>query len=82
MVPSARTMVMPMTRSRRLAVAVAEGAGVVGGEDAAYGGAVGPEGVEGYELAVLCEGLLKGGPCAAGWTVQVRSCQGCSDDLV
>ena len=53
MVPSARTMVMPMTRSRRRAVAVAEGAGVVGGEDAAYGGAFGPEGVEGDELAVF-----------------------------
>ena len=48
------------------AVVVAEGAGVVGGEDAADGGAVGPEGVEGYELAVLCEGLLELLPGAAG----------------
>jgi hypothetical protein len=48
------------------AVLVAEGAGVVGGEDSAYRGAVSEEGVEGYELAVLFEGLLEGGPGAAG----------------
>ena len=60
------------------AVAVAEGAGVVGGEDAADGGAFGPEGVEGYELAVLCEGLLECCQVQPAWTVQVRSCQGCS----
>ncbi len=48
------------------AVAVAERAGVVGGEDAADGGAVGPEGIEGHELAVPGEGVLELLPGAAG----------------
>ena len=64
------------------AVAVAEGAGVVGGEDSAYGGAVGPEGVEGYELAVLFEGFLKVLPGAAGLDGAGKVLPGVFDDMV
>ncbi len=64
------------------AVAVAEGSGVVGGEDSAYGGAVGPEGVEGYELAVLCEGLLEVLPGAAGLDGAGQVLPGVFEDLV
>ena len=48
------------------AVLQAEGAGVVGGDDAADGGAVGPEGIERDELVVLGEDALHRGPGAAG----------------
>ena len=43
-----------------------DGSGVVGGEDAADGGAFGPEGIECYELAVFCERLLELLPSATG----------------
>ena len=47
-------------------VAMTECARVIGGEDTADGGAFGPEGIEGNELAVLREGLLELLPGAAG----------------
>ena len=64
------------------AVAVAEGPGVVGGEDAADSGAFGPEGIERYELAVPFEGFLKMLPGATGLNSAGKALPGVFDDMV
>jgi len=63
-------------------VTMAERTGVVGGEDAADGGAFGPEGVKSYELAVFCEGLLKFLPGASGLDRAGEVLPGVFDDAV
>ncbi len=64
------------------AVAVAERAGVVGGEDAADGCAFGPEGIERYELAVLWRVCLKMLPGATGLDSAGEVLPGVFDDSV
>lgn len=66
----------------KAAVTMPECAGVVRGEDAADGGAIGPEGVEGDELTVLRECLLELLPGAAGLDGAGEVLPGVFDDSV